>query len=77
MNNQTMMNIFLNQLKMKNPQMANQVINMINSGGNPYELFKQVTKGYTPEQANKFYEQAKQYGFDEELLKQVQNGNGI
>lgn len=62
---------------MKNPQMANQIINMINSGGNPYELLKQITSNYTPEQSNKFYEQAKQYGFDDELLKQVQNNKGI
>ena len=62
---------------MKNPQTANQIINMINSGGNPYELLKQVTSNYTPEQANQFYTQAKQYGFDEELLKKVQNKDGI
>ena len=58
---------------MTNPQQANQITSLMNSKGNPYELFKQLTSSYTPEQLNQFYSQAKQYGFSDELLKQVQN----
>lgn len=51
--------------------MASQIQEMIKSNGNPMELFKQVTKSYTPDKMNSFINQARQMGFSEDLLKQV------
>ena len=45
-----------------------------NNNANPMELLKQVTNKYTPEQMNNFITQARNMGFPEEVLKQV---NGI
>ena len=40
---------------------------------NPMELFKQVTKGYSPEQMQNLMNQARNMGFPEDVLKQIQN----
>ena len=70
--NNPIMAMLMGQLKIKNPQMANQVQEMIKSNGNPMELFKQVTKNFDDSTRNSFFNQAKQMGFSEELLNQVQ-----
>lgn len=54
--------------------MANQVQQMIKNNGNPMELFKQITTNYDEKTRNDFFNQARQMGFNEELLNQVQNG---
>ena len=41
---------------------------------NPMELFKQVTNGYSNEQINNLLNQAKNMGFPQEVLEQVQKG---
>ena len=41
------------------------------NNANPADLFKQITKGYTPEQMNDFYAQAKQMGFTDDVINQV------
>ena len=40
---------------------------------NPMELFKQVTNGYSPEQMQNLMNQARNMGFPEDILKQIQN----
>ena len=40
---------------------------------NPMELFKQVTNNFDDKTKNDFFNQAKQMGFSEDLLNQVQN----
>ena len=72
--NNPIMAMLMGQLKIKNPQMANQVQEMIKSNGNPMELFKQITSKYDDNTKNAFFNQAKQMGFSEELLNQVQSG---
>ena len=52
-------------------QMVNQAMQNKN---NPMELFKQVTSGYDDKKRNAFFQQAKQMGFSDDLLKQVQDG---
>ena len=42
---------------------------------NPMELFKQVTNGYSPEQMNNLITQARNMGFPEDILNQVQGIN--
>ena len=41
---------------------------------NPIEIFKQVTNGYSNEQMNNFYNQAKNMGFSDDLINQLKNG---
>ena len=41
---------------------------------NPIEIFKQVTNGYSNDQMNNFYNQAKNMGFSDDLINQLKNG---
>ena len=38
------------------------------------ELFKQVTSNFDDNKRNAFFQQARQMGFSDELINQVQNG---
>ena len=69
-----MMMMYLNQLKAKNPQMFNMVNQAMQNKNNPMELLKQVTNNFDDKTRNNFFSQAKQMGFSEDLLNQVQNG---
>lgn len=51
--------------------MFQQINQLRQSNGNPMDLLKQTTRNYTPEQMNNFINQARQMGFNEELLKEV------
>ena len=68
------MTMLMNQLKMKNPQMFQVLNNAMKNGGNPMEMFKQMTSNYTPEQMNNLMTQAKNMGFPDDILNEVQNG---
>ena len=70
-----MINMLMNQLKIKNPMMYQQINQLKQSNGNPMELLKQVTGNYSKEQMNNFINQAKQMGFNEELLNQISGIN--
>ena len=59
---------------MKNPQVFQMVEQARRSNGNPIELFKQVTNGYSPEQLNGIFSRAKQMGVPEEYINQLKNG---
>lgn len=67
----------MNQLKTRNPQMFQKVEQLKNSNGNPMDLFKEATSGYTPEQMNQFYENAKKFGIPDEVIQQVQNDTKV
>jgi len=41
---------------------------------NPIEMFKEITKDYTPERMENFYKQAEQMGFSPELINQLKWG---
>ena len=49
-------------------------INYLNSGGNPMMFLKQLLGNKTPEQLNAFFTQAKNLGYPDDLLVQIQNG---
>lgn len=59
---------------MKNPQMFQRVEQLRQNQSNPIEVFKQVTNGYSNEQMNSFFNQAKNMGFDDGLINQLKNG---
>lgn len=68
------MTMLMNQLKMKNPKMFQMLNNAMKNGNNPMEMFKQMTANYTPEQMNNLMSQAKNMGFPDSVLNEVQNG---
>lgn len=41
---------------------------------NPVEIFKQVTSGYNQNQMDNFFNQAKNMGFNEDLINQLRQG---
>ena len=69
-----MIAMLMNQLKAKNPQMFQQIEQLKQNNGNPMELLKQVTNNYDDKTRDAFFQQAKQMGFSDELLNQVQSG---
>ena len=69
-----MMNQLQMQLKAKNPQAFQMVNQAMQNKNNPMELFKQVTSNFDDKTRNEFFNQAKQMGFSDDLLNQVQNG---
>ena len=42
---------------------------------NPVEIFKQVTRNYTPQQMDNFFNQAKNMGFSDDLINQIKGIN--
>ena len=54
---------------MKNPQAFNQFQDLRKSNGNPQELLKQATNGYTPEQMKQFIQFANNMGISNEQLE--------
>lgn len=47
------------------------------NNGNPMELFKEVTSGYTPEQMQGLFNQAKQMGVPEDVITKLQNNEEV
>ena len=74
---QKMTPMMLQQLKMNNPKMANQIQEMMRNGTNPYNLFKQTVGGYDEKTKTNFINQAKQFGFNEDFLNQVMKGGEL
>lgn len=62
------------QLKMRNPQKANQIQSLMTNNTNPMELLKEITKDKTLEQKESFYNYVKQFGFSNDVMEQLQNG---
>lgn len=38
---------------------------------NPKELFKEITKDYKPEQMEKIFNQARQFGIDDDIINKL------
>lgn len=63
-----MLNIMMNQLKIKNPQSFNKIQELMKSNNNPQELLKQVTGNYSPEQVKQFQQFANNMGISNDQL---------
>lgn len=59
---------------MINPQMFQMFEQAKQNQSNPMGLIQQITSNFTPQQSEQFFQQARQMGFSEEILNQVQNG---
>ena len=65
--------VLMNQLQNKNPQGFQMINKMMNSGGNPEAMVKQMFGNATPEQRQQILNQAKSYGAPSDILSKLQN----
>lgn len=65
--------VLMSRLQNKNPQAYQFVNQAMQNGGNPNAILQQMMKNATPEQKQNLITQAKNYGFSEDYLKQIQN----
>lgn len=63
--------MMLNQLKAKNPKAFQQFESFMSNKGDPQQLLKQVTQGYTPEQIKQFSQFANNFGITNAQLSEV------
>ena len=63
----------MGQLQSRNPQMANQINQAMNSGVNPQALMKQMMGNMDNTQIQNALNQAKQFGVPDNILNQMQN----
>lgn len=65
--------MLMGQLQAKNPQVANQINQAMQSGANPQALMKQMMGNMDNSQIQNAMAQAKQYGVPDNILQQMQN----
>lgn len=63
----------MNQVRMQNPQVYQQVSYLKNNNANPQELIKQMVGQASPQQIQNVLIQAKQLGVPDNVLAQIQN----
>ena len=63
----------MGQLQSRNPQMANQISQAMNSGVNPQALMKQMMSNMDNTQIQNALNQAKEFGVPDNILNQMQN----
>lgn len=66
-----MMNLLMNQLRARNPQMFNMIDQARKNNNNPEELFKEITKNYKPEQMEQIFNKAKQFGIGDDIISRL------
>ena len=63
----------MGQLQARNPQIASQISQAMNSGTNPQSLMKQMMGNMNNNQIQNAMTQAKQFGVPDNILNQMQN----
>ena len=72
---QLLLNQLQTQLKAKNPQVFQQFQNLQKNKGNPQEILKEMTGGYTPEQMQSFKKFVNGFGITDEQLNKYGIGS--
>lgn len=67
------MKMLMGQLQARNPQMANQISQAMQSGANPQALMKQMMGNMNNGQIQQVLTQAKNLGVPDNILQQMQN----
>ena len=70
----TVATMMMNQLRMNNPQMY-QILNL--NKNNPIDLLKQMASNSSNEQMQQLFNKARQIGFPNEVLAEIQNQIGM
>lgn len=65
----------MGQLQARNPKLASQINQAMNSGANPKDFMQQVMGNVAPQQMQNVLTQAKNMGAPNEVLNQIQNIN--
>ena len=75
MNVQPIIVMLMNQLQTRNPKMASEIKQAMESGVNPQDFMKQVMGNVSNSDMQQMLQQAKNMGVPPEILNQVQNMN--
>ena len=67
------MKMLMGQLQSRNPQMASQISQAMQSGVNPKNLMKQMMGNVDNNQMQQMMGQLKQFGCPDNILNQIQN----
>jgi len=65
--------VLMGQLQSKNPQGYQMINQMMQGGGNPEAMIKQMMGNISPEQKQQVLNQAKSYGAPSDVLSKIQN----
>ena len=68
-----MLGMMMNMLKSRNPKGYNELSTMINSGGDPRPILKQMMGNSNPQQIQQVFTQARNMGVPDSFLSQIQN----
>lgn len=71
--NNMLMKMLMGQLQSRNPQMASQINQAMQSGVNPKNLMKQMMGNVDNNQMQNVMGQMKQFGCPDNVLKEIQN----
>ena len=63
----------MNQVRMNNPQVYQQISQLKNSGANPQNLIQQMVNQSNTQQMQYVLNQAKMFGVPDNVLTQIQN----
>ena len=63
--------MMMNQVRARNPQAFQMLEQARKNNNNPMELFKEITKNYKPEQMEKIFNQAKQFGIGDDIISKL------
>ena len=66
-------NMLLGNLRSQNPQAYQQIMQTMNSGGNPQSILKQLLTNSNSNMTAQVLQQAKQFGVPDNVLSQIQN----
>ena len=70
---QPLQTILLNQMRARNPQSYNAIMEAQQKGTTPQEMVKQMMQNVSPEQTQQILNQAKYLGVPDEVIQQIQN----
>ena len=65
------MQMMMNQLKARNPQMFQFLNQAQKNQKNPQEIFKEITKNYKPEQMENIFNRARQFGIGDDIIDKL------
>lgn len=58
-------------MKARNPMMFQFINQAQRNKSNPVDLFKEITKGYKPEQIEGIFNQARQFGIGDDVINKL------
>lgn len=70
---QQVLNMLLKQFQNNNPQVVNEVNQVISSNKNPKDIVLQTISGFSPQQKQTILNQARGLGIPTNIIEQLQN----